>query len=73
MRPTTDSERILGQIERGEVLAGREAARRIAARHEEAYGDVWRTAPAAPAAADDAWADAIHALTDDDTAGGIAA
>jgi hypothetical protein len=31
----------MGQIERGEVKAGPEGAREIAARHEEAYGDVW--------------------------------
>jgi hypothetical protein len=41
IRPQTDAERVLGQIERGEVVAGPEGARMIAARHEEAYGDVW--------------------------------
>jgi hypothetical protein len=70
-----DHERVLAQIERGEVLAGPEAARRIAAAHEAAYGDAWkRPAPAAPVAsvaADDAWTDAIRSL--DETAGGIAA
>lgn len=35
---TPDAERVLGQIARGEVLAGPEAARQIAARHEAAYG-----------------------------------
>lgn len=40
-RPMSDSERVLGQIARGEVRAGPEAAREIAARHQEAYGDVW--------------------------------
>ncbi|GAA2107553.1 hypothetical protein [Streptomyces synnematoformans] len=39
--PQRDEERILGQIDRGEVRAGRDAAREIAARHEAAYGDVW--------------------------------
>ncbi|MBO0804251.1 MAG: hypothetical protein J2P25_14400, partial [Nocardiopsaceae bacterium] len=33
-----DAERILGQIRRGEVQAGPEGARRIAAWHEAAYG-----------------------------------
>lgn len=42
VRPLTDAERVQGQIERGEVRAGPEAARQIAAQHEEAYGDVWR-------------------------------
>jgi hypothetical protein len=42
VRPESDAERILGQIERGEVTAGPEGARKIAARHEEAYGDVWK-------------------------------
>lgn len=41
VRPTTDAERVLGQIERGEVRVGPDAAREIARRHEEAYGDVW--------------------------------
>ncbi|MGO4422471.1 hypothetical protein AB4Z54_28135 [Streptomyces sp. MCAF7] len=74
-----DHERVLGQMARGEVLAGPEGARRIAARHEAAYGDVWKRpapAPVAPvesAAADSVWADAVHSLTDDETAGGIAA
>lgn len=41
VRPETDAERVLGQIERGEVVAGPEGARAIARRHQEAYGDVW--------------------------------
>ncbi|MFJ9037414.1 hypothetical protein ACIRF8_12605 [Streptomyces sp. NPDC102406] len=41
MRQSTDTERVLGQIERGEVRAGRDAAREIAARAEAAYGAVW--------------------------------
>lgn len=53
----TDAARITGQIARGEVLAGPEGARRIAARHETAYGDVWATD------ADRAWADAIDSIT----------
>jgi hypothetical protein len=40
--PLRDCDRVTGQIERGEVLAGPEGARRIAARHMEAYGNaVW--------------------------------
>lgn len=78
MKPMTDAARVLGQISRGEVQAGPEGARRIAARHEAAYGVVWRTTPAEPAAsaasaaADAAWAAAITALTDE-TPGGVAA
>ncbi|MBA2951469.1 hypothetical protein [Streptomyces himalayensis] len=41
VRPPTEEERILGQIERGEVIAGPEGARRIAAIHQAAYGAVW--------------------------------
>lgn len=44
LKPTTDAQRVLGQIERGEVRAGPDAAREIAARHERAYGRrVWPT------------------------------
>src|SRR5690606_24736430 len=40
--PMSDAQRVLGQIERGEVRAGAEAARQIAAKHQAAYGDaVW--------------------------------
>lgn len=40
--PMTDAERVLDQIQRGEIRCGREAARAIAARHQAAYGDaVW--------------------------------
>lgn len=41
VNPASDATRVLGQIERGEVQAGPEGARKIAACHEEAYGDVW--------------------------------
>ena len=52
--PTTDTERVLGQIERGEIRCGRDAAREIAAQHQEAYGNaVWP---------DSAWANAVAAL-----------
>ncbi|MFD4830211.1 hypothetical protein ACFWPV_10200 [Streptomyces uncialis] len=44
VRPPSPEDHVLGQIERGEVIAGREGARLIAARHEAAYGDVWDTA-----------------------------
>lgn len=40
--PTTDSERVQGQIDRGEVDASADAARQIAAKHEEQYGNVFR-------------------------------
>lgn len=58
-----DTVRVLGQIDRGEMRCGRDAAREIAARHEEAYGDVWQTPAATPANADQAWADAISPLS----------
>ena len=64
-----DTERVLGQIARGEVVAGREAARRIAARHQEAYGNaVWGPPAGASTgvepgpSADDFWADALASL-----------
>ncbi|WP_327377950.1 hypothetical protein OG393_30735 [Streptomyces sp. NBC_01216] len=41
LSPALDAERVLGQIERGEVRADPDAAREIAARHEAAYGNVW--------------------------------
>lgn len=69
VRHSADTVRVLGQIERGEIACGPDAARRIAARAMEAYGNaVWRT-PAAPAPAaepvpssDEAWADALASL-----------
>ncbi|MFF7142329.1 hypothetical protein ACFZB5_13910 [Streptomyces nodosus] len=58
VRPMQDHERVLGQIERGEVVAGAEGARRIAARAMDAYGTaVWGSDP------DTAWADACVSLT----------
>lgn len=45
---SADTERVLGQIARGEVRAGRDAAREIAAKAEAQYGDVWRTATVRP-------------------------
>ncbi|GGP55542.1 hypothetical protein GCM10010214_30920 [Streptomyces abikoensis] len=52
--PMRDWERVLGQIERGEVRVGPDAVREIAARHEAAYGAVWSR--------DAAWAKAVRAL-----------
>lgn len=50
MAPMSDTERVLGQIERGEVRAGREAARQIAAKAQAAYGTAWTTTqPRTPA------------------------
>ncbi|MEW2351488.1 hypothetical protein AB0904_27945 [Streptomyces sp. NPDC006684] len=49
-----DADRVLGQIERGEVRVGPDAAREIAARHEARYGSVW--------AKDRAWAEAVADL-----------
>ncbi|MFH9072737.1 hypothetical protein [Streptomyces alboflavus] len=47
----SDTERVLAQIRRGEVLAGRAGARAIAARHEAAYGqEVWPTTALRPPA-----------------------
>ncbi|RPE40211.1 hypothetical protein EDD90_3247 [Streptomyces sp. Ag109_O5-1] len=54
IQPSPDTERVLGQIERGEIRCGRDAAREIAARHQAAYGDeVWP---------DSAWAAALASL-----------
>ncbi|MFI8535438.1 hypothetical protein ACIGMX_34975 [Streptomyces aquilus] len=59
--PDGESARILDRIRRGEVLAGPEGARQIAAQHEAAYGAiVW-----AETNDDDAWAEAIAALSED--------
>lgn len=38
---TPDTVRVLGQIERGEIWCGPNAARAIAARHEDQYGRAW--------------------------------
>lgn len=55
-----DSERVLGQIERGEVWCGPDAARAIAARHQDAYGNsVWGPDN------DTTWADALASLNSD--------
>ncbi|WP_171108660.1 MULTISPECIES: hypothetical protein [unclassified Streptomyces] len=58
VQPTTDTHRVLGQIERGEIRCGADAAREIAARHQAAYGDaVWGPDN------DAAWADALSSLS----------
>lgn len=49
VRPQSDAERVLGQIARGEVIAGRTGARMIAARAQAAYGDVWNHRVPTPA------------------------
>jgi hypothetical protein len=59
MLAQTDAARVLGQIDRREVVAGPEGARRIAARHQAAYGDVWND----DADNDQAWADAIDSIS----------
>lgn len=67
IRQSLDTERVLGQIDRGEVRCGADAAREIAARHQEAYGaTVWASDE------DAAWADAIASLSTT-TKGGAAA
>ncbi|MFE5681684.1 hypothetical protein [Streptomyces sp. NPDC056512] len=53
-RQSVDTTRVLGQIERGEVRAGPDAAREIAAKQEAAYGAAWP--------ADHAWAEAVAGL-----------
>lgn len=61
VRPSLETERVLGQIERGEIWCGPSAARAIAARHEEAYGSAFGRPSAADI--DAAWADALAGLT----------
>ncbi|MFF7553623.1 hypothetical protein ACFZA9_12135 [Streptomyces olivaceus] len=57
VRPSADAVRVLGQIERGEIRCGADAAREIAASHQAAYGDaVWGMDE------DAAWADAVASL-----------
>lgn len=66
--PTTDAERVVGQIERGEIRCGADAAREIAARHQAAYGGAFLGTPAQVLLANLAWADALTALTFQDAA-----
>lgn len=58
-----DTVRVLGQIERREIRCGREAAREIAAHHEEQYGDAWTRPAPTPTTADLIWADALTVLS----------
>ncbi|MEV0114634.1 hypothetical protein AB0H77_15480 [Streptomyces sp. NPDC050844] len=48
---SADTERVLGQIERGEVRVGPDAAREIAAKAEAAYGGAWHRATVRPISA----------------------
>ncbi|MFD6415954.1 hypothetical protein [Streptomyces sp. NPDC060194] len=64
IRPSNDVERVLGQIARGEISAGRTAARTIAGRHEAAYGDVWARPTDIWAAPAEVWADPDTAFAD---------
>jgi hypothetical protein len=41
VRPPSQQEHLMGQVARGEVRIGRDAAREIAARHEAEYGDAF--------------------------------
>lgn len=64
---SSDTVRVLGQIERGEIACGPDAARRIAARAMEAYGNAVWGPPTATAvepvlSPDEAWDDAFAAL-----------
>ena len=43
--PSTDAERVLGQIARGELRCGPAAAREIAARHQAQYGAAFNDNP----------------------------
>jgi hypothetical protein len=66
--PTTDAERVLGQIQCGEIRCGAAVARAIAARHEAAYGGAFNGTPAQALLANLAWADALTALNFQDAA-----
>lgn len=68
MAPTTDAERVLGQIQRGELRCGRDAAREIAAHQEEAYGGAFNGTPAEALLKTLAWADTLASLTFKDAA-----
>ncbi|QJT04402.1 hypothetical protein G9272_32310 [Streptomyces asoensis] len=60
--PSADTDRVLGQIDRGEIRCGADAAREIAARHQAAYGDaVWGAATGDDG--DSTWAAAVAALS----------
>ncbi|MEV0525990.1 hypothetical protein AB0I66_21375 [Streptomyces sp. NPDC050439] len=57
---SADTERVLGQIERGEVRAGRDAAREIATKAETAYGAAFHGTPAEALLTALAWSAATH-------------
>jgi hypothetical protein len=58
-----DTERVLGQIQRGELRCGPGAAREIADRHEAAYGDAFHGSPAEALLNSLAWGEALASLT----------
>jgi hypothetical protein len=62
-KPSLDTERVLGQIERGEIRCGRNAAREIAERQEDAYGIAFNGTPAEALLNGIAWGEAFAALT----------
>ncbi|MFJ8538110.1 hypothetical protein [Streptomyces sp. NPDC093591] len=66
--PSPDTERVLGQIQRGELRCGPGAAREIAERHEATYGGAFNGTPAQVLLANLAWADALASLTFQDAA-----
>ncbi|MGW0131943.1 hypothetical protein [Streptomyces sp. NPDC003299] len=70
--PMPDHERVLGQIERGEVRVGADAAREIAARHDEAYGSAFDGTPA-EALRRQLWAALLADISTTTTEGGLAA
>jgi predicted transcriptional regulator len=69
LAPRLDHERVIGQIERGEAWVGPDAARKIASRHEEEYGEAFTGSPA-EVLRRRLWAAALASLTAE---GGIAA
>lgn len=66
--PISDADRVLGQIQRGELRCGRDAARAIAARHQDAYGAAFNGTPAEALLAGLAWGNALASLTFQDAA-----
>lgn len=61
--PASDADRVLGQIQRGEIRCDRDAAREIAARQEEEYGIAFRGTPAEALLAQLEWAAALAGLS----------
>ena len=62
--PPSDAERVIGQIVRGEIHCGRDAARAIAARHQDAYGGAFHGTPAEALLRSIAWGDVVAAMTE---------